>query len=224
MKLNFYSTESHQKIVLSLGLVVALILVFYLGYVYGGRDLKESKLQPSVTTILANGNRENSLSQIRIRDIYGSANSKDKQVFGKFYYIVKDDGNTVSTDLLFKLDSAPLKVINSETKATIDTPTDVNIDLAYRNNDGQSFDYTNIGQAKLSSSDSKTLKLDFSAVLDFALDQKQTKSLERIVFRPVNVDQSNVYIDRNSNLPLKVRGDSSLGISGEPAPFFWVEI
>jgi hypothetical protein len=224
MKLNFYSTEINQKIAISLGLIVALILVFYLGYVYGGRDLKESRLQPNVTTILANGNRENSLSQIRIRDIYGSANTKDKQVFGKFYYIVKDDGNNPYTDLLFKLDSAPLKVTNSETRTTIDTPTDVNIDLAYRSNDGQSFDYNNIGQAKLSSSDSKTLKLDFSAVLDFALDQKQGKPLERIVFRPTNTDQSNVYIDRNTNLPLKVRGDSSSGISGEPAPFFWVEI
>jgi hypothetical protein len=209
---------------LSLGLIISLILVFYLGYTYGVRDLKESQIQPQITTILSNGNRENSLSQIRIRDIYGSSNSKDKQIFGKFYYITKDNGNTSFTDILFKIDSAPLKVVNQDSKLTIDMPTDLNIDLAYRSGDGQNFEYVNIGQGKLSSSDLKSLKLDFSAVLDFAVDQKQDRQLERIVFRPVNPEKNNIYTDKNVNLPLKVRGDTSLGISGEPAPFFWVEI
>ena len=224
MQLFNTATDNKLKFLMCLGIIVALILVFYLGYVYGNRESRESKLIPKITTILSNGNRENSLSQIRIRDIYASNNSKDKQVVGRFYYIVKDDGgDAVYTDILFKLDNSPLKVSNPDNKSETDIPLDLNVDLAYRSLDGQGFDYTNIGQTKLSN-DNKSLKLDISAVLDFAIDQKQSKSLERIVFRPLNPDQKNIYVDKNNNLPLKVRGDTGLGISGEPAPYFWVEI
>ena len=138
MQLFNTATDNKLKFLMCLGIIVALILVFYLGYVYGNRESRESKLIPKITTILSNGNRENSLSQIRIRDIYASNNSKDKQVVGRFYYIVKDDGgDAVYTDILFKLDNSPLKVSNPDNKSETDIPLDLNVDLAYRSLDGQ---------------------------------------------------------------------------------------
>lgn len=225
MAMAFDIVQNKNKIFLSLALIVSLIFVFYLGFVYGTKDAKEANFQPKVTSVLANGNQENSLSQIKIRDIIGTPNTKDRLSVGKFYFAVKnEDENNIYTDLLFKIDSAPSKILNSDAKKEIEIPLELNIDLATRTPDGQTFEYETIGNVKLVPSESKKLKLDFSGVIPFALDQKSAKTVQRIVFRSPDPEKQNVYVDNDPNLPLNIRGDKGLGVSGENAPYFWVDI
>jgi hypothetical protein len=214
----------YKTILILVGLVVLLILAFYLGYLYGNRELKEQSYSPKVTTILSNGNQENSLTQIKIKDIISFDSNKNKQSYGKFYYIVKDSGEDANTDLLFKLENVPSKTLNQETKAEKEIPLEMNIDLATRTVDGQGFEYENIGKAKFIVNAKKELKLEFSGVVNFALDQRKDKQVQRIVFRPTSQDQTNVFVDRDSALPIKIRGDDSSGLKPDPAPYFWVEI
>ena len=220
--------ENKQKYFITIGLVVALVLVGYLGYNIGKKDTKEAQFNPKVNITLANGNEENTLTQIQIRDIIGSGDSKTKQNFGKFYFVSKQSDKQSNpektTDILFKLDSIPLKITNMDAKAERETPTELNIDLAIKTSDGLEFEYQNIGRVRLAINEKKQLKGDFSGVVEFELDQKKDKIVQRIVFRPINIDQQNIYQDTDPNLPIKVRGDKSRGITGEPAPYFWVDI
>lgn len=216
--------ENTTKYFIGIGLIVALVLVGYLGYNIGKKDNKEAQFNPQVNITLSNGNQENSLTQIQIREIIGSSDSKTKQNFGKFYFVSKQIGSGVSTDILFKLDSIPIKITNTETKSEKEIPTELNIDLAIKTSEGLEFEYQNIGRIKLAFNEKKQLKGDFSSVINFELDQKNDKVVQRIVFRPTNTDQQNIYQDTDSNLPIKVRGDKSRGITGEPAPYFWVDI
>jgi hypothetical protein len=217
---------NQNKYFIVAGIAISLILVSYLSYNIGLKDLKESHFTPKVNLVLDNGNQENSLTKIQIRDIIGSSDAKNKQSFGKFYFVNKTDLKTdkATTDILFKLDNIPLKVINEESKTEKEVPLELNIDLAIKTADGLQFNYENIGRIKLAVNDKKQLKGDFNGVLNFGLDDKKDKIIQRIILRPTNPDQANIYQDTDPNLPIKVRGDKGRGITGEPAPYFWVDI
>jgi hypothetical protein len=203
-----------------LGLIVALILTFYLG----NKDFYQTKLVPEIETILENGSSENSLTQIQIREVFGSANSKDKEPFGKFYFVVKNKSNVLTTDILLKIDQAPLRITSSDEKIVKEIPLEMTIDLAFTTTEGLEFEYQNIGRVTLVPDGKKFLKADFSSILNLALDNKTNKVVQRIVLRPTDPTAINIFQDTDPNLPIKVRGDKSRGISGEPAPYFWVEI
>jgi hypothetical protein len=207
-----------------LGLIVALILTFYLGYSIGNKDFYQTKLVPEIETILENGSSENSLTQIQIREVFGSANSKDKEPFGKFYFVVKNKSNVLTTDILLKIDQAPLRITSSDEKIVKEIPLEMTIDLAFTTTEGLEFEYQNIGRVTLVPDGKKFLKADFSSILNLALDNKTNKVVQRIVLRPTDPTAINIFQDTDPNLPIKVRGDKSRGISGEPAPYFWVEI
>lgn len=213
-----------SRILIALGLLIAVTLTFYLGYLIGNKDLIQAKFVPEIQTVLDNGSSENSLTQIQIRDILGSGNGKDKQPFGKFYYVVKNKTSTPTTDILLKIDQAPAKVISSDQKNVRNVPLEMNVDLAFSTVDGLDFEYRNIGKITFVIDDSKTLKGEFSSILDFTLDDRTDKVLQRIVLRPIDPTLVNVFQDTDPNLPVKVRGDKSRGIGGQPAPYFWVEI
>jgi hypothetical protein len=211
-----------SRIFTALGLLIAIVLTFYLGYSIGNKDAIQSKFVPEVQTILENGSSENSLTQIQIRDILGSSNGKDKQAFGKFYYVTKNKDST--TDILLKIDQASTKVTSSDQKTVRNIPLEMNVDLAFKTTDGLDFEYQNIGKISLVVDDKKTLKADFSSILNFVLDDKTSKIVQRIVLRPIDPTLVNIFQDTDPNLPVKIRGDKSRGIGGEPAPYFWVEI
>jgi hypothetical protein len=213
-----------SRIFIALGLLVAITLTFYLGYLVGNKDSLQSKFMPEVQTILENGSSENSLTQIQIRDVLGSSNSKDKQAFGKFYYVIKNKSTTPTTDILLKIDQAPAKVISSDEKTIRNIPLEMNVNLAFKTVDGLDFQYQNIGKITLVADDKKTLKADFSSIINFVLDDKTEKVVQRIVLRPTDPTLVNIFQDTDPNLPVKIRGDKSRGIGGEPAPYFWVEI
>jgi hypothetical protein len=226
-----------SKYLVAIALIIELVLVGYLGYNIGLKETVEAKFDPKINIILDNGNQENSLTRIQIREITGSTDSKVKQSFGKFYFVTKNQDAEISkqankntnnqpskinpsTDILFKMDSIPLKITNADISKEI--PLELDIDLAMKTNEGLDFEYQNIGKIKFGINEKKQLKGDFSGVLDFVLDDKNIKNVQRIVFRsPVN---PNIYQDTDTNLPIKVRGDKGRGITGEPAPYFWVDI
>jgi hypothetical protein len=216
--------NNKTRIFKALGLLVAIALTFYLGYSIGNKDMIQSKFVPDIQTVLENGSSENSLTQIQIRDILGSSNGKDKQPFGKFYYVIKNKSTPTTTDILLKIDQAPPKVTSSDQKSVRNVPLEMNVDLAFKTADGLDFEYRNIGKMTFVLDDTKTLKAEFSSILDFTLDDKTDKILQRIVLRPTDPTLVNIFQDTDPNLPVKVRGDKSRGIGGEPAPYFWVEI
>jgi hypothetical protein len=182
---------NQSRIFTALGLLIAIVLTFYLGYSIGNKDAFQSKFIPEVQTILENGSSENSLTQIQIRDVLGSSNSKDKQPFGKFYYVIKNKSTIPTTDILLKIDQAPTKVTSGDEKTIRNIPLEMNVDLAFKTTDGLDFQY---------------------------------QTVQRIVLRPTDPTLVNIFQDTDPNLPIKVRGDKSRGIGGEPAPYFWVEI
>ena len=100
----------------------------------------------------------------------------------------------------------------------------MNVDIAFKTIDGLDFQYQNIGKIALVIDDKKTLKADFSSIINFALDDKNDKAVQRIVLRPTDPTLANIFQDSDPNLPIKIRGDKSRGLGGEPAPYFWVDI
>jgi hypothetical protein len=216
--------DNKVKIFTALGLLIAVILTFYLGYTIGTKDTFQSKFVPEIETVLDNGSQENSLTQIQIRDVLGSSNSKDKQPFGKFYYVVKNKNGNTTTDILLKIDQSPIKIISSDEKTTKNIPLDMSIDLALKTPEGLEFAYQNIGKIQFVIDEKKNLKADFSGIISFALDAKNDKVVQRIVLRSTDPTLINIYQDTDPSLPIKVRGDKTRGISGEPAPYFWIDI
>jgi hypothetical protein len=219
---NFINNKA--KIFTALGLLVAVILTFYLGYSIGNKDAFQSKFVPEIETIIENGSSENSLTQIQIREVFGSSNSKDKQPFGKFYYVVKTKNGLSTTDILLKIDQAPLKVTSADERVSKDIPLEMTVDIAFKTPEGLEFEYQNIGKITFVVDDKKVLKADFSSIINFTLDDKTSKTVQRIVLRPTDPTQANIFQDTDPSLPIKVRGDKTRGISGETAPYFWIEI
>jgi hypothetical protein len=219
MVLSFENPESRKKIYLIISVVISVILVFYLGILYGQREDYVNNLQPEINSKLASGYQENILTKIKIREIVIFPDSKESISVGKFYYSVSDE----KTDMLFKIESSPIKVINSETKKNKEIPLELSVDIASRTPDGLDFEYINIGKIKLAANNKKQLQGDFSAVADFSLDNKNIKNSQRIVLRPLKPEEENIYFDKNPNLPLKVRGEDGK-VSPKPAPYYFVEI
>jgi hypothetical protein len=219
MVLSFENPESRKKFYLIVSIIVVTILVFYLGILYGQREDYVNNLQPEINSKLASGYQENILTKIKIREIVIFPDSKDSISVGKFYYSINGD----KTDMLFKIESSPIKVINSDTKKDKEIPLELSVDIASRTPDGLDFEYTNIGKIKLAANNKKQLQGDFSAVADFSLDNKTIKNSQRIVLRPLKPEEENIYFDKNPNLPLKVRGEDGK-VSPKPAPYYFVEI
>ena len=219
MVLSFENPEGRKKVYQIVSIAVAVILIFYLGMLYGQREIFVNNLQPEINSKLASGYQENILTKIKIRDVIAFPDSKDSISVGKFYYSINED----KTDLLFKIESSPIKIINSETKKSKEIPLELSVDVASRTADGLDFEYTNIGKIKLAANNKKQLQGDFSSVIDFSLDNKTIKNSQRIIFRPIKPEEENIYFDKNPNLPLKVRGEEGK-VSPKPAPYFFVEI
>jgi hypothetical protein len=219
MILSFENLVNRKKIYLIVSIVIVTILVFYLGILYGQREDYINHFQPEINSKLASGYQENLLTKIKIREIVMFPDSKDAVSVGKFYYFV--NGN--DTNMLFKVESSPLKVINSETKKDKVIPLELSVDIASRTPDGLDFEYINIGKIKFAANNKKQLQGDFSAVVNFSIDDKTIKNSQRIVFRTLNPEEENIYFDKNPNLPLKVRGEDGK-VSPKPAPYFFVEI
>ena len=97
-----------------------IVLIFYAGFLYGNRE-KVDKSADTINIVAPNLAKNNPLSQIQIKDILGSENSKDIRSFGKLYYIVEKE----NTNLLFRIEDAPVRIGQLQNKAQLTIATNV---------------------------------------------------------------------------------------------------
>lgn len=189
-----------------LSIISILVLIFYAGFLYGNRE-KIDKIVDTVNTIAPNNAKTNQLSQIQIKDILGSDNSKDIRSFGKLYFIVEGK----NTSLLFKIEDATVKIGQIQNKAQITLPKTLNISLARKVSSGLDFEYKDIGTISFNEPVKDKLSADFSTYTEESL-----LNWERIVFRSPDPEIKNLFLDTNPDLPQNVRN--------QPAPFFWISL
>jgi hypothetical protein len=180
-----------------------------------------------------NFNEPNSISQIEVRDVWGISREGKKKKFGKFYFVINQQEQT---ELLIRLEDTPLKVSQVQGKESVRIPKELRVDMAFLTTDSDGYnDYNyrnlspepeeNLATISFSEVENDTRDAEFSAVINRTLGGGQkNKPVQRIVLRSQEEDPQNVYIDRDKDLPVKVRGNEDLGISGQPAPFFWVKL
>ena len=182
------------------------VLIFYAGFLFGNRE-QVDKLPDQISIIAPNLSKSNQLSEIKIKEILGSENSQDIRSFGKLYYIIGKD----TTDLLFRIEDAPIKVGQLQNKAQITLPKQFNIALARRNLNGLDFEYKEIGIISFNEPFKERQGAEFSTFTN-----EELLTWERIVLRSTDSNIKNLYLDTDPDLPQNVRN--------QPAPFFWVVI
>lgn len=183
-------------------------VVFYLGYLMGNREYVNN--QPDdIVLIGPNLSQQNSFSDMIIKDIYGSKNSKDIAVFGELYYKIVGD----KTELFVRLHNAPLEVRQTQNNLRKSIPQTLNIQSAERTPDGLKYNYTNIGQITFNEPQNDTMSAEFTTIVDFPLTAINS-SVERLVFTGVEEGDENLFIYPDPNLPAYERN--------LPAPYFWV--
>lgn len=184
-----------------------LLLTFYLGFLSGNRE-RISDEPDNIAVVGPNLSIQNSLTEVEIRDIQGSSNSVDIQVFGQLFFKTTEDGKT---EVLITMKSVPSEVVQSNNQVRINIPNDFQIKTARRSIDGQNFEYEPIGVITLDEPVDGTRTGKFSTILE-----KDISRLERIVFEARDNSIQNVFTDNSPDLPPIVRT--------QPAPFFWSEL
>ncbi len=187
-----------------LSVLAVLALIFYAGFLFGNRE-QVDKSADEINIIAPNQAKSNQLSEIQIKDIVGSENSKDIRTFGKLYYIVNEN----TTDLLFRIEDAPIKVGQLQNKAQITLPKQLSISLARKNSNGLDYEYKEIGTINFNEPFKDRQKAEFSSYTEEVL-----LNWERIVFRSTDPNVKNLYLDTDADLPKNIRN--------QPAPFFWI--
>jgi hypothetical protein len=183
-----------------------VVLIFYAGFLYGNRE-KVDKSADTINIVAPNLAKNNPLSQIQIKDILGSENSKDIRSFGKLYYIVEKE----NTNLLFRIEDAPVRVGQLQNKAQLSIPKQLSISLARKTSSGLDYEFKEIGVINFDEPFKDRQKGTFST-----FTTENLLSWERIVFRSTDANIKNLYLDTDPDLPANVRN--------QPAPFFWIKL
>lgn len=183
-------------------------LVFYTGYMFGYRDFFNSK-DDQTKIITTDGGIKNSLTEMVIKNILGSANSKDVKVYGQFYYKISKD----QTEILIKIKNAPTKVMQAQNGETKQIPSTLKIEVAERTANGLSYDFTEIGKINFNEPQNNQYTAEFSTIVDFPFNDFD-RQVERIFFSPENEEDTNLFVNSDPNLPADIRT--------KPSPYFWV--
>jgi hypothetical protein len=206
-------------------------LVFYLGYLYGTRELVASK-PDNITINNPNGQATNSITKIQQRQIYGSTDSENVTTFGQIYFVENDKNQT---EILIDLQNVPAKIKQTKGLKEVEIPNTLQVQVAtrVRDSDGkENYNYQNISKnpsnpaiITLTANASGTRSGRFSGNIDSLIFDPQTlvNKVERLVLQPTDSNLQNIFIDRNSDLPIKVRGNPEANVAGQSAPFFWVK-
>ncbi len=183
-------------------------VVFYLGFLFGNREFVND--QPDdITVVGPNSSRQNSFSDMIIKDIYMSKNSRDITVSGQLYYKIVGD----KTEILIKLVNVPTEIKQSENNRKKNMPTTLLIETAQRVPSGMDYKYTEIGEISFDEPINGLMTGTFTTIVDFALTDFDS-IIERIVFTSVDEDDENLFIYPDPNLPANVRN--------LPTPYFWI--
>lgn len=189
------------------------MITFYLGYLFATREKTENNAD-SITVAAPNGSIQNSLSQIETRNIVGSRDAKSEQNYGDFYFKVLPDNKT---EIMLRIDSAPLSI-----KASVEKPipSELNIALARRTAEGLDYNLEIIGKMTFDDASNGVRRGKFSSVLkpdgQGAIERPALASIERILLLPTKAEDDNIYVNKNPDLPQKVRE--------RPSAYFWVVI
>jgi hypothetical protein len=196
-----------RKFWIALGILAAIGIVFYLGFLYGNRE-KVDASEDKTTVVGPNLSVQNSLTQIETRNIYGAVETQNIQVLGQLYYKLEDDNRT---EILIKLENIPAKIRQSSSKKEKPIPTELEIFTAKRSFDGQDYDYTKVGKIIFDEPRGNVRAGRFSTIV-----LENLANIERIMLFPVKPEEDSIFTDTSADLPLKVRQ--------RPAPYFWIVI
>lgn len=191
-----------------LSIVSIVVIAFGLGTLYGMRE-KENTKQDKITITGPNLSIRNSLTEMEIRQIEGSVDSKSITGFGQLYFKINNDRDT--TELLVNLTSVPQSISQSNQTNKIDIPNTLKISTAKRSVDGLNYEYEYIGSITLEEPNNNLRSGRFSTIIENKLS-----SLERIVLFADDENIQNVFVDTSPDLPSEVRK--------KPAPFFWIDL
>ncbi len=212
-------------------LFISLVsLVFYLGFLFGSREwLNAQPVNLSITN--PNLQAKNSISDIQLRSILGSVDGSTVQSFGQLYFLINGDGQT---EIVINLDNIPT-TIGPAGGPNVAVPDQLSIEVATRvkdENNRDTYEYRNISPnpdvkayIALNEPVNNIRSGRFTGIIDESIVDSQNgrQNFERLVFRSLNGDVNNIFIDRDPDLPFMVRGNTEAGVQGQTAPFFWVK-
>ncbi len=225
-----------RRIYLVFVFMSVVVLVFYLGFLYGAREIF-SRETPTIEIGNPNSFEENSISNIEERDVFGVANDGAnviKKRYGTMYFMVNSDGHI---EFSLRLDSVPISLRQPATGIEVFIPEELSVDYAVRTNDIddglETYEYINVsddlGQKrailKLSEVNSRTRQGRYDDIIKRSTTDNKDRNIERIVLRSIDANIQNIFIDGDKDLPIKIRGnqEATPPIPGQPAPFFWVD-
>lgn len=204
--------------------------VFYTGFLFGNRE-KVNSQNSNLSIQNPNGQSLNTISRIQQRPIEGSSNGKTVENFGQMFFLVNKKNQT---EIVINLERVPTKIGTAPKQ--IELPQELKVEIArrVRDSDGiENYSYENIN---LENNSNSILSLNESLnglrsgtfsgyIQEPVIDPSGKKgNIERIVLKAIDSEVQNVYVDTNSDLPLKVRGSIEAKIVGQPAPFFWIRL
>jgi hypothetical protein len=206
-----------QDISKYLGIFLLISIGVAIGYFYGIREKYDYK-SDNIDTIGPNLSIQNSLSQLQTKDILGFGEGNTIKSFGQFYYNIRSDK---STEVLFSLNGIPLSLKQATGRAERNIPNQLNIDLARKALDGLSYTYENIGRINLDEPKPDGNRSGrFSTVIKPIKTDKDyipsLTSVQRIVFRPIKSEDSNIFKDLDTDIPPLDRE--------APAPYFKIKL
>jgi regulatory protein YycI of two-component signal transduction system YycFG len=196
-------------------LFLTITIIFFLGYLAGNRDHYD-KTDDKIKIKGPNSSIQNSLSSLKTKDVIGFAENNTEAKYGLMYYKILPDK---STEILINISNVPLVLKQAVQKQERSIPQNLQIKLARRALDGLKYNYTSIGVLTFEEPKNGFLSVTFSTNIDPIKIGNEVfpalSDVDRIVFMPTKVEDNNIFILNNSDIPSEERK--------EPAPYFWIK-
>jgi hypothetical protein len=204
-------------------------LVFYTGFLFGNRERVNSK-DSLITSQNPNGQSLNTISRIQQRPIEGFSNGQTVENFGQMFFLVNKKNQT---EIVINLERIPDKLTLAPKEVGIPNELKVEIARRIRDSDGQdtySYESLNLERNNAIVSLGEPVKGFRSGTFSGYIQEPVIDStgkkgnIERIVLLSTDNEVNSIFVDKNPDLPLKVRGSTEAKIPGQPAPFFWIRL
>ncbi len=215
-----------QRIFSVLFFLITLLLVFYLGFLYGNKEIVNITSN-NLRIVNNNGQTINSITEIKQRPIFGSKDSQKIETFGNMYYLIN---NQKQTEIVIFLENIPSSFKQSVGNKEVIIPSVLSVEIAKRivdTDNRENYEYKNISNTNIKAAininetnENGLKKGKFSGIIEEDVTNLDLK-IERLIIRSLDETVSNIFIDKDPNLPLKIRGNNELNVQGKPAPFFW---
>jgi len=205
-------------------------LVFYTGFLFGNRE-KINSQDNNITVTNPNGQSLNTISRIQQRPVQGTSNGRTVENFGQMFFLVNKKNQT---EIVINLERVPALIGTSPKQVAVPLELKVEIARRVKDTDGaETYAYESINlESRINSIISLSEPVNglrsatFSGFVQEPIIDQTTRrgNIERIVLRSVDSEVNNIFVDIDSDLPLKIRGSLEAKIPGQPAPFFWIKL